>query len=270
MSMKHINSTGMALLLGVTVICAAAQLARGAEGREGKLFITGEANAMAEYDMAKVTVSITAEEKNTSVVGTAAIAQSKHSEAVQSLLSSFQFEGIPMANISTRSLRISPIQNWTDGQSTVIGYEVDQDLVLDVKTSDATLIPRIYQQVSAFLNNLESEAGLKVQVSNLSPYVSDELKETFEEELFSSCFANAQRKAELMAKGARRELGLIQVVSDRPIDVENADEYPPPSPFPETSLMYDAAPVSSRMGSSLPLGKGQKLSKQIFLEYSLK
>ena len=211
-----------------------------------------------------------------------------------------------MANISTRSLRISPIQNWTDGQSTVIGYEVDQDLVLDVKTSDATLIPRIYQQVSAFLNvsfeyfrlpssfillpfvspcmhraevysnfsgiykNLESEAGLKVQVSNLSPYVSDELKETFEEELFSSCFANAQRKAELMAKGARRELGLIQVVSDRPIDVENADEYPPPSPFPETSLMYDAAPVSSRMGSSLPLGKGQKLSKQIFLEYSLK
>ena len=89
MSMKHINSTGMALLLGVTVICAAAQLARGAEGREGKLFITGEANAMAEYDMAKVTVSITAEEKNTSVVGTAAIAQSKHSEAVQSLVSLF-------------------------------------------------------------------------------------------------------------------------------------------------------------------------------------
>ena len=76
--------------------------------------------------------------------------------------------GIPDANITTTALTLSPITNWTNGQSETVGYEARSSLEIEMSASgklEAAII-------KASQDNLAE--GVTVNVGAFRPYVSDE------------------------------------------------------------------------------------------------
>lgn len=232
-----------------------------ASGVPGELYITGEGSIMAEYDMVQFEMQLEAEVKNISNGNAASLAQSRASNATQELLKALQDEvGIPISNITTSSINVSPISKYNDGESTVIGYDASVSFL--VKTSANQT--RVTDLVAEF-----SSEGINVQVFAFKPYISDEAQKTYEQDLFDNTMENAKSKAQMFARGAERKLGAIMIMSDRPIvitsDSSNDD---PVGPY---NRAVTTAPMASVPDPSptLPLGKGEKLTKKIYLKYLL-
>ena len=93
----------------------------------------------------------------------------------------------------------------------MLGYSATVSLNIDVSTEDKKLMPQIYALASRF----EAETT-EVNVHGTHPYVSDQRKKENFMKLFENTMEDAYFKAELYAKGCRRTLGPVMVMSDRP------------------------------------------------------
>jgi hypothetical protein len=114
-----------------------------------------------------------------------------------------------------------------------------------------------------------------VSVYGFDPFISDELKDYLEEELFEQAMAKASRKARMYASGAGRELGPVMVMSDTPIaanegssssgDQNNVRSAPMMQPLYGALESDSAAPETN----GFLVGQGEKRTKTIYLEYKL-
>merc|ERR1712087_179710 len=233
----------------------------------GSLLITAEGRALAPYDMIYLDIEVKVMndiERATS----APLAQSEHSQASEALLKTLNEDlGFPYKNVSTGSMNLSPITNWTDGVSKIIGYQSTSTSTLEVNRDFD--VAAILEEVSKQSDTADNEDGVTVTVSvnSFQPYVSEEAEQMFEEKLFDDAMDKATRKAVMYAKGAQRQLGPIMRMSDKPLEGES-DPSPPPYPEPRTVM---AAP-DLEMGKgtpTIPLGRGEDLSTTIYLEYQL-
>jgi len=263
-----------ALVLAVLALVgpAAAAAAVDGGGDPGKLFIQAEGDLLTQYDMAEVTLNIDAEDRSNSPQS-ASIAQSKHQDTSQDLIAFIEGElGIPLENMTTTTMDISPIYNYSDGVNEVIGYEVSNNIKITTAISNIGALPKLYEEVASYGGG----GSVVVSVYGFDPYISDELRDYLEEELFEQAMAKASRKARMYASGAGRELGPVMVMSDTPIavnegsssgDQNNARSAPMMQPLYGDSYSdsYSDAPETN----GFLVGQGEKLTKTIYLEYKL-
>jgi uncharacterized protein YggE len=216
----------------------------------------------------------------------ASIAQSKHQDTSQGLIAFIEGElGIPLENMTTTTMDISPIYNYSDGVNEVIGYEVSNNIKIVTAISNIGALPKLYEEVASFgggsgSGSAEAEAevgggSVVVSVYGFDPFISDELKDYLEEELFEQAMAKASRKARMYASGAGRELGPVMVMSDTPIaanegssssgDQNNVRSAPMMQPLYGALESDSAAPETN----GFLVGQGEKLTKTIYLEYKL-
>jgi len=251
---------------------AAAAAAGDSATDPGKLFIKAEGDLLTQYDMAQVTLNIDVEDQSNSEQS-ASIAQSKHQETQQNLIAFIEGElGIPLENMTTTTMDISPIYNYSNGVNEVIGYEVSNNIQLFAATSNIGALPKLYEQVASYGGS--TDESVVVSVYGFDPYISDELKEALEEELFEQAMAKANKKAKMYAKGAGRELGPVMVMSDTPIEAEgssgdNNNDQVRSAPMMQPlygALESDAAPSPT---NGFLLGQGEKLTQTIYVEYKL-
>merc|ERR1711977_428477 len=200
----------------VLVVLALVGPAAAADGDDpGKLFIQAEGDLLTQYDMAEVTLNIDVEDRSNSPQS-ASIAQSKHQDTSQGLIAFIEGElGIPLENMTTTTMDISPIYNYSDGVNEVIGYEVSNNIKITTAISNIGALPKLYEEVASYGGG----GSVVVSVYGFDPYISDELRDYLEEELFEQAMAKASRKARMYASGAGRELGPVMVMSDTPIAV---------------------------------------------------
>merc|ERR1711977_475306 len=257
----------------VLVVLALVGPAAAADGDDpGKLFIQAEGDLLTQYDMAEVTLNIDVEDRSNSPQS-ASIAQSKHQDTSQGLIAFIEGElGIPLENMTTTTMDISPIYNYSDGVNEVIGYEVSNNIKIITAISNIGALPKLYEEVASYGGG----GSVVVSVYGFDPYISDELRDYLEEELFEQAMAKASRKARMYASGAGRELGPVMVMSDTPIavnegsssgDQNNARSAPMMQPLYGDSYSdsYSDAPETS----GFLVGQGEKLTKTIYLEYKL-
>merc|ERR1711977_84058 len=265
-----------ALVLAVLALVgpAAAAAAVDGGGDPGKLFIQAEGDLLTQYDMAEVTLNIDAEDRSNSPQS-ASIAQSKHQDTSQDLIAFIEGElGIPLENMTTTTMDISPIYNYSDGVNEVIGYEVSNSIKIITAISNIGALPKLYEEVASYGGG----GSVVVSVYGFDPYISDELRDYLEEELFEQAMAKASRKARMYASGAGRELGPVMVMSDTPIavnegsssssssgDQNNARSAPMMQPLYGALESDSAAPETN----GFLVGQGEKLTKTIYLEYKL-
>jgi len=270
----------------VLVVLALVGPAAAADGDDpGKLFIQAEGDLLTQYDMAEVTLNIDVEDRSNSPQS-ASIAQSKHQDTSQGLIAFIEGElGIPLENMTTTTMDISPIYNYSDGVNEVIGYEVSNNIKIVTAISNIGALPKLYEEVASFgggsgSGSAEAEAevggdSVVVSVYGFDPFISDELKDYLEEELFEQAMAKASRKARMYASGAGRELGPVMVMSDTPIaakegssssgDQNNVRSAPMMQPLYGALESDSAAPETN----GFLVGQGEKLTKTIYLEYKL-
>merc|ERR1711977_588520 len=222
----------------VLVVLALVGPAAAADGDDpGKLFIQAEGDLLTQYDMAEVTLNIDVEDRSNSPQS-ASIAQSKHQDTSQGLIAFIEGElGIPLENMTTTTMDISPIYNYSDGVNEVIGYEVSNNIKIITAISNIGALPKLYEEA----------------------------------------MAKASRKARMYASGAGRELGPVMVMSDTPIavnegssssssgDQNNARSAPMMQPLYGALESDSAAPETN----GFLVGQGEKLTKTIYLEYKL-
>merc|ERR1711977_789752 len=257
----------------VLVVLALVGPAAAADGDDpGKLFIQAEGDLLTQYDMAEVTLNIDVEDRSNSPQS-ASIAQSKHQDTSQGLIAFIEGElGIPLENMTTTTMDISPIYNYSDGVNEVIGYEVSNNIKIITAISNIGALPKLYEEVASYGGG----GSVVVSVYGFDPYISDELRDYLEEELFEQAMAKASRKARMYASGAGRELGPVMVMSDPPIavnegsssgDQNNARSAPMMQPLYGDSYSdsYSDAPETN----GFLVGQGEKLTKTIYLEYKL-
>merc|ERR1711977_269534 len=257
----------------VLVVLALVGPAAAADGDDpGKLFIQAEGDLLTQYDMAEVTLNIDVEDRSNSPQS-ASIAQSKHQDTSQGLIAFIEGElGIPLENMTTTTMDISPIYNYSDGVNEVIGYEVSNNIKIITAISNIGALPKLYEEVASYGGG----GSVVVSVYGFDPYISDELRDYLEEELFEQAMAKARRKARMYASGAGRELGPVMVMSDTPIavnegsssgDQNNARSAPMMQPLYGDSYSdsYSDAPETN----GFLVGQGEKLTKTIYLEYKL-
>merc|ERR1711977_171405 len=259
----------------VLVVLALVGPAAAADGDDpGKLFIQAEGDLLTQYDMAEVTLNIDVEDRSNSPQS-ASIAQSKHQDTSQGLIAFIEGElGIPLENMTTTTMDISPIYNYSDGVNEVIGYEVSNNIKIITAISNIGALPKLYEEVASYGGG----GSVVVSVYGFDPYISDELRDYLEEELFEQAMAKASRKARMYASGAGRELGPVMVMSDTPIavnegsssssssgDQNNARSAPMMQPLYGALESDSAAPETN----GFLVGQGEKLTKTIYLEYKL-
>jgi uncharacterized protein YggE len=185
--------------------------------------------------------------------------------------------------MTTTTMDISPIYNYSDGVNEVIGYEVSNNIKIVTAISNIGALPKLYEEVASFgggsgSGSAEAEVGggsVVVSVYGFDPFISDELKDYLEEELFEQAMAKASRKARMYASGAGRELGPVMVMSDTPIaanegssssgDQNNVRSAPMMQPLYGALESDSAAPETN----GFLVGQGEKLTKTIYLEYKL-
>jgi len=266
----------MLLAFVVASLALAGNAQAAADDAPGKLFIKAQGELLTQYDMTEVTLRINAEDRsNTS--DSASLAQSKHAETSQNLISFIEGElGIPLANMTTTAMSIDPIYNYSDSYAGAIGYSVYNSIDISTAASNLDALPKLYEAVGAFGS---SENGVTVSVSGFDPYVSDELRNALEETLFEQAMAKASRKAQMYAKGAGRALGPIMVMSDTPIEATGSS--PPPAYFDKqqeslslragnSNFFAEAPPaLDGTQSNGFLLGEGEKLSYTVYLEYKL-
>merc|ERR1711977_241017 len=237
-----------ALVLAVLALvgpAAAAAAAVDGGGDPGKLFIQAEGDLLTQYDMAEVTLNIDAEDRSNSPQS-ASIAQSKHQDTSQDLIAFIEGElGIPLENMT-----------------------------ITTAISNIGALPKLYEEVASYGGG----GSVVVSVYGFDPYISDELRDYLEEELFEQAMAKASRKARMYASGAGRELGPVMVMSDTPIavnegsssssssgDQNNARSAPMMQPLYGALESDSAAPETN----GFLVGQGEKLTKTIYLENKL-
>eukprot|EP00216_Chloropicon_sp_CCMP2111_P001656 CAMPEP_0198238686 /NCGR_PEP_ID=MMETSP1446-20131203/4286_1 /TAXON_ID=1461542 ORGANISM="Unidentified sp, Strain CCMP2111" /NCGR_SAMPLE_ID=MMETSP1446 /ASSEMBLY_ACC=CAM_ASM_001112 /LENGTH=742 /DNA_ID=CAMNT_0043921153 /DNA_START=352 /DNA_END=2578 /DNA_ORIENTATION=+ len=247
-----------------------------------KLFITGEGSLMAEFDMVEIQISLAVEVQDDKEApqDSATLAYQGGAELTSGVLSALETEaGVPRANISTSSVDLSTMRNYSDGSSRIVGYRASTDVTLDVAVSpsdpNATAandqgasIAQIYAVASSF-----QEDGSDVNVYGFNPYVSDELRQQYETQLFDMALSNAKSKASTLARGVEMDLGPVLTISDRDIGIESTggsagNDFPAEFDSRTSQKALLAAP-STGDATGYPLGKGQKLSKKVFMEYQL-
>merc|ERR1712039_174752 len=257
-------------LLAVSLAKATAQPAP-----PGSLLITAEGRTLAPYDMISLDVSIEVRVMNDAErerdTSSASLAQTEHSQASEALLKTLNEElGFPIENVTTGSMNLSPITNWTDGVSKVIGYQSTSQSTLEVSRDFD--MAAIIEEVAGQSDTAENDDGVTVSVNlnSFRPYVSEEAKQMFEEKLFDGAMTRATRKAVMYAKGAQRQLGPVMRMSDEPLKGES-DPSPPPPPYPQPRTVMVAPDLEMGKGAapSIPLGRGQDLRTTIYLEYQL-
>lgn len=235
----------------------------------GTLYIQGEGNLVVQYDRAKVHVQINCRSVG---INTASLAQNQNHETVNAFMLALEDEfGLSKdKNVKMDGLRLNPTREYNSEKKKhlVIGYSATVSLNIDVSTEDKKLIPQIYALASRF----EAETT-EVNVHGANPYVSDQKKKENFVKLFENTMEDAYFKAELYAKGCKRTLGPVMVMSDRPISVQNQ---PRPQPRGAPKMMmargggdmaYAAESASVEM--EMPFGEGQKLSKTVHLQFRL-
>jgi len=235
----------------------------------GTLYIQGEGTLVVQYDRAKVHVQINCRSVG---INTASLAQNQNHETVNAFMLALEDElGLSKdKNVKMDGLRLNPTREYNNEKKKhlVIGYSATVSLNIDVSTEDKKLIPQIYALASRF----EAETT-EVNVHGANPYVSDQKKKENFVKLFENTMEDAYFKAELYAKGCKRTLGPVMVMSDRPISVQNQ---PRPQPRGAPKMMmargggdmaYAAESASVEM--EMPFGEGQKLSKTVHLQFRL-
>merc|ERR1739847_251513 len=257
----------------VLVVLALVGPAAAADGDDpGKLFIQAEGDLLTQYDMAEVSLNIDVEDRSSSPQS-ASIAQSKHQDTSQGLIAFIEGElGIPLENMTTTTMDISPIYNYSDGVNEVIGYEVSNNIKIITAISNIGALPKLYEEVASYGGG----GSVVVSVYGFDPYISDELRDYLEEELFEQAMAKASRKARMYASGAGRELGPVMVMSDTPIAVNegsssssSGDQNNAPMMQPLYGDSYSDSYSDAPETNGFLVGQGEKLTKTIYLEYKL-
>ncbi|QDZ18304.1 hypothetical protein HOP50_01g08100 [Chloropicon primus] len=244
-------------------------MAQAQEVDPGTLYIQGEGTLTVSYDRIKLQVQINCKSEG---INTASLAQNQNHETTNAFMVALEDElGITKdKNLKMDNLRLHPIREYNNEKkkSLVTGYSATVSLNIDVSTEDKKLVSQIYALASRF----EAEST-EVNVHGANPYVSDKKKKENFVKLFENTMEDAYFKAELYAKGCKRTLGPVMVMSDNPISVQNINPQPRGGAQPRMMMAKSRggaeAYAADAVEMEMPLGEGQKLTKRVHLQFQL-
>jgi hypothetical protein len=152
--------------------------------------VSGEGKVLAKPDIGQVNLSVVTQ---ASTVNKAA---SDNNDKMNAINQAMKDLGISEDDLKTTSYNISPNYQYTNGKSTIIGYQVTQ--ALEVKIRDLDKTSQILDKAASLGAN---------QVGSLSFTVDD--PEKVKEEAREKAVANAKQKAEDLAKALGIGLGKV-------------------------------------------------------------
>jgi uncharacterized protein len=210
----------MKILFLLFVLAAMCTVAMGQQ-REGQqpplLTVTGNAEAMADPDLATVRLGVLAQ------AATAQQAQEQANTIVQELLKRLQALGIARQDIQSSRITLSPVYDHRPEQRTprIVGYQAQN--VLAVRLTDFALVGRVIDAgVAAGVNTIEGvHFGLRDELKARSAALRD-------------AAANARAKAEVLAEAMGVKLGAIYEISE-------GGGYVAPPPMANFRMMEAAA-----------------------------
>merc|ERR1711959_586051 len=89
----------------------------------------------------------------------ASLGQTEHSQASEALLKTLNEDlGFPTENVTTGSMNLSPITNWTDGVSKIIGYQSTSQSTLEVSRDFD--MAAIIEEVAGQSDTAENDDGV--------------------------------------------------------------------------------------------------------------
>jgi uncharacterized protein YggE len=180
---------------------------------------TGEVTAIP--DMAVVSLGVEVEED------TVQAAMDKAAAAMDSVIAVLRANGIAEKDIQTQWFNIYPVRNWTEGEGTIVGYQVTNTVSVKVREVDAT--GRIIDAVAKAGGDLIRINGVSFTMDDPSKYFADARAEAV---------ADATEKAQQLADLAGVQLGA-------PFYISEGGGYTP------TPIYMDYA-MRSYEGSSVP------------------
>lgn len=185
------------------------------ESQRDTITIQGEGKVTAVPDIGQITVSIVTHDRDVNK------AQSNNINQFNGLVDALKKEKIDKKDLTTTNYTVYPVYDWTDGKQLFKYYEVRQSL--NVKIRDLENAGNII--------TLAGQNGVN-EVSGLTFTIDD--PESVKAEARKMALANAQQKAEDLAKLAGVNLGKIVSFS------ESSNDYYPPQPSYYADKAMDA------------------------------
>lgn len=228
------KSAAMALTMILGVSCAYGQATTDpattpARGERNTISVTGESTLSLEPDMVTFTVGVQ------TMADTVNGAVSENNRRTEAVINALLAAGADRSEIQTRNFSVWPQMDYgnegTRRTPSIVGYQVSNEIV--VRTPDPAAAGRLLQ--AAIDAGANTGGGLQFIVSD--PGEGDD-------EGLTSAYANARRKALLLAEAAGRRLGATLSITEGAIT--------PPRP----GMMA----VESRMAadSSVPIESGRQ------------
>lgn len=175
--------------------------------------INGQGDVDAKPDLTTVTLGIITEGDTVEAI------QAENTNKMNSIIAMVKSLGIEDADIQTLNFSVNPRYDWTDGERKELGYEISQNIQIQVR--DEANTPKILAEAGKLGAN---------QVGGLNFTIDDPTK--YEQEARLKAIKDAEMKAKELAD--ELNLTLVRVVS---FSESGAGYYPTPEPYYAMDMM---------------------------------
>lgn len=218
----------LAIFLGVKIWNAGAE--HDAIGRQplqrDTITIEGEGKVMSPPTLAQTDVGVYSEAKDV------ASAQKDNTDKMNAIQAAMQKLGIKKDDMQTSGYSVSPKYNWANGNQTLMGYSVSQNL--HVKIRDLNKIGEVLAQAGSVGAN---------QVNGVTFSIDDPTK--VKQEARKKAIEDARVKAEELADSLGLKVKRVVNFS------ENSSDFPRPIPYAmgDMAMTKEAAPMAPEIQS---------------------
>lgn len=163
--------------------------------------ISASATVDAEPDQARITSGVVSE------AATAREALAKNTDAMNAVVGNIKSKGIDPKDVQTSAFNIQPVFDYSDKvrqEQKIVGYRVSNEVSVLVR--DISKVGNILDEVVA--SGANQVNGLEFEVSK-----AEVLKDRARER----AVANAERRARLLAKASKAELGNVLQISEETV-----------------------------------------------------
>jgi uncharacterized protein len=206
-----IPETGLIQIPGIQIL---------SEENVRSVTVTGMGQATAQPDTAVIVVGVRTENQNASA------ALTQNSEQMDTLMNTLTGAGVPMENIQTRSVRLSPLYDFqprpdgTTDQPLIRGYEAVNTVQVRVDDID---------QTGALLDLVVQEGGNIIE--NIWFEIND--RNELIQQARQAAIEDAREKAEQLAQLTGTSLGIVISINETTMGI--------PRPFAQQEFAADAA-----------------------------
>jgi uncharacterized protein len=171
------------------------------ENPKNTLPVTAEGRIKAVPDLATVNLGVL------SRADTASAAQNENSRKINQIVEFVKKQGITQDDIATSQYNMYPQQDYKEGRSSIVGYEVNQTITIKIHDVDQEGKQDL---LGTLLSGVTDNGANQVQGVSLGFEDADDLRQQAKEQAITK----AKEKAQELAKAAGLKLGRVITISE--------------------------------------------------------